>query len=129
MCEAAAQFDEDQHRDVSFVARETGLSLDVVTSLAGAARLSLAFGQDVPVALFYGLSRAAGLIELRRLAAASVAELDAAARRAVAGHLVPALDDAVLTAAVDDRPGRARPGARRSGRPGSASPGGAGVRP
>ena len=101
VCEAAAQFDEDQHRDVSFAARETGLSLDVVTSLAGAARLSLAFGQDVPVALFYGLIRAAGLIELRRLAAASVAELDAAARRAVAGHLVPALDDAVLTAAVE----------------------------
>jgi hypothetical protein len=101
VCEAAARFDEGQYRDVSFAARETGLDLDVVTSLAGAARLWTAFGQDVPAAVFYGLIRAAGLIELRRLAAASLAELDAAARRAIAGHLIPALDDAVLTPAVE----------------------------
>lgn len=97
---AAERFDEDNHRDISFVARETGLPHDWVTAFANGCKLASRFDYSVWAAIFYGLARSAGLTDLRRLASATVAVLDAGIRKASAANIVE-LDDATRIDAVE----------------------------
>ena len=100
-CEAAERFDEQEHRDVSFVARETNLERDMVALFASACRLSREFRLDVPPAVFYGLARVEGIGDLRRLASANLATLDAVLRRAVAENIIPPMEEAEHTLALE----------------------------
>lgn len=70
---AFARFDEEKHRDISFVARETGFDRSLIQALASAFRLAIVpFRSDLPASVFYGLARtraASDVLALGRLSA------------------------------------------------------------
>ncbi len=65
------RFDEEKHRDISFVARETGFDRLLIRALVAAVRLAAdPFENRLPAAVFYGLARtraASDLLALGRL--------------------------------------------------------------
>ncbi|MCG3209849.1 MAG: hypothetical protein FOGNACKC_03476 [Anaerolineae bacterium] len=100
VCRAAAVFDETEHRDISFAAREIGWERQPVEQFAAACRLAqTGFDNQLAPAVLYGLARQ-GLDDLRRLASAGDVQLTTALRQAVAQNIIPPLDEASLTAAV-----------------------------
>jgi hypothetical protein len=81
---AAVQlFDEEKHRDISFVARETGFGRALIQALAAAVRLAAdPFRSDLPVSVFYGLVRTRAAFDVLALGRLSTAELYAGLREA-----------------------------------------------
>ena len=69
VCAAATRFDEEKHRDISFVARETGLDRPLIQKFANACRLAADPFQNGPAAsAFYALARLRGVSDLFGLA-------------------------------------------------------------
>ena len=86
VCTAAAQFDEEKHRDISFVARETDLNWALIRTFADASKLSVdPFRQDVPVSVLYGLARTRGASDFYRLSLLSEDDLRLGLEEAAAG--------------------------------------------
>ncbi|MDP1678676.1 MAG: hypothetical protein Q8L02_00875 [Candidatus Nitrotoga sp.] len=97
VCTAAAQFDEEKHRDISFVARETDLDWALIRTFADASKLSVdPFRQDVPVSVLYGLARTRGASDFYRLSLLSEDDLRLGLEEATAGTkpIIPSFDSA-----------------------------------
>ena len=85
---AALRFDEGQHRDISFVARETGLDAQVIRSFRAAVRVAAdPFEGALPAAVFYALARIRAATDLLGLARLSTEDMRAALVRATEGEL------------------------------------------
>lgn len=83
---AVLRFDEEKHRDVSFVARETGLNQFVIQALVAAFRLAVdPFQHLLPASVFYGLARTRAAFDLLALARLSTEELQLALKEATTG--------------------------------------------
>ncbi|MER9203434.1 hypothetical protein NKH74_30405 [Mesorhizobium sp. M0933] len=77
------RFDEENHRDISFAARETGLERGRIATLVPAFRLARnPFENSVAVSAFYGLARAGIAADVIALARASADDLRLALKRA-----------------------------------------------
>jgi hypothetical protein len=97
VCAAAMRFDEEKHRDISFVARETGLDLLLIQKFANACRLAADPFQNVPTAsAFYALARTRGVSDLLALARLSTDDLSLALQQATmdAPPLIPPFNPA-----------------------------------
>jgi hypothetical protein len=95
VCAAATRFDEEKHRDISFVARETGLDPSLIRSFASACRLAVDPFQTVLAAsVFYALARLRGASGLLALARLSTDDLRLALEQAAkdAPPLIPPFD-------------------------------------
>jgi hypothetical protein len=80
---AAVRFDEEQYRDVSFVARETGFDQMMIQALALAFRLaSVPFQKALPASVFYGLARTRGATDVLALGRLRTDELYAGLKQA-----------------------------------------------
>lgn len=80
------RFDEDNHRDISFAARETGLERSRIATLVAAFRLARdPFENSVGAAVFYGLARSGVGTDVIALARASTDDLRGALKRASTG--------------------------------------------
>jgi hypothetical protein len=104
VCAAARRFDEEKHRDFSFVARETDLDSLFVQKFATACRLAVdPFQEQLGASVFYALARLRGVSDLLTLARLSTDDMTLALQQASmdAPPLIPrfnSVDD--LTAAV-----------------------------
>jgi hypothetical protein len=103
---AAQRFDEEKHRDISFVARETGFDRVLIQALAAAFRLAATpFQNQLPAAVFYGLARTTAASDVSALGRLSTEDLRLALQKATADTppLIPPfvpqerLNDAVHT--------------------------------
>lgn len=95
VCAAATRFDEEKHRDISFVARETGSDRLLIQRFANACRLAVDPFQNLPTAsVFYALARIRGASDLLSLARLSTEDLRLALNEATAGTppLIPPFD-------------------------------------
>jgi len=82
---ALLRFDEEKHRDISFVARETGLDRSLIQMLVAAFRLALdPFENLQPASVFYGLARTRAASDVLKLARLSTDDLRLALRQATA---------------------------------------------
>jgi hypothetical protein len=85
VCAAATRFDEEKHRDISFVARETGFDRSLIQALASAVRLAIVpFRSDLPASVFYGLARTRAASDVLALARLSTEDLRLALQKATA---------------------------------------------
>ncbi len=76
MSAAVQQFDEEKHRDISFVARETGFDRSLIQALAAAFRLAVVpFRSDLSASVFYGLARTRAAYDVLALGRLSAEEL------------------------------------------------------
>lgn len=86
VCAAATRFDEEKHRDVSFIARETALDPMLVDKFASACNLaSDPFQNSLDVSVFYALARLRGVTDLFSLASLSTNDLGVALEEATIG--------------------------------------------
>jgi hypothetical protein len=95
VCEAANRFDEETHRDVSFVARETRLDWVLIRAFAAASKLWVdPFKQDLPASVFYGLARMRAAFDLFALARLSTDDMHSGLEEAAAGTqpIIPPFD-------------------------------------
>ncbi|HVG22227.1 MAG TPA: neuraminidase-like domain-containing protein [Blastocatellia bacterium] len=95
VCAAATLFDEEKHRDISFVRRETGLDSLLIQKFAAACRLAVdPFQNLLPASVFYALARMRGVSDLLTLALLSTDDLRLALRQATedAPPLIPAFN-------------------------------------
>ncbi len=94
---AVRRFDEEKHRDVSFVARETGLDRLLIQKLAAAFRLAVdPFQNLLPALVFYGLARTRAASDLLALARLSRKDTRLALEEATSGapSIIPPFDSA-----------------------------------
>ncbi len=85
---AASRFDEGQHRDISFVVRETGLDPQIVRALRTAFRLAAdPFDGSLPASVLYGVARSRNVSDLLSLSRLSTDDLRRALQEATAGDL------------------------------------------
>jgi peptidoglycan hydrolase-like protein with peptidoglycan-binding domain len=102
ICAAARGFDQEQHKDISFIVRETGLSFELLMVFAAACKLSaLSFRQDVPPVVLYGLARGGLMTDLHSLAKASAADLKRGLSRAMADNRIPRLSNDVIDGSIE----------------------------
>ncbi|MBA3488615.1 MAG: hypothetical protein H0T78_03570, partial [Longispora sp.] len=101
VCEAARMLDEETYRDVTFLTRQAGLPRELIDRFVESCRLAERINDlDVKVPILYGISRAAGLTDLRALGSASQEEMDAAIVAAGAQGTIPVVEDARRVAAT-----------------------------
>ena len=80
---AVQRFDEETHRDISFVARETGFDPAQIKTLAAAFRLAIGpFENEVPASVFYGLTRTRGASDVLSLGRLSRGDMRSALLKA-----------------------------------------------
>lgn len=94
---AAQRFDEEMHRDISFVARETGFDRLLIQALAAAFRLVAdPFENLLPASVFYGLARTRAASDVLALARLSTEDLRLALQKATADTppLIPPFESA-----------------------------------
>jgi len=83
VCAAATRFDEENHRDLSFVARETGLDRLLIQKFANACRLAADPFQDtLATSVLYALARIRGVSDFLALARLSTNDLRLALQQA-----------------------------------------------
>lgn len=94
---AVQRFDEEKHRDISFVARETGFDRLLIQALAAALRLAAdPFENLLPASVFYGLARTRAALDVLALARLSTEDLRLALQNATADTppLIPPFESA-----------------------------------
>ncbi|MEA2235091.1 MAG: hypothetical protein QOD83_4907, partial [Solirubrobacteraceae bacterium] len=99
VCAAATRFDEEKHRDISFVARETGLEPSLIQKFASACRLAVdPFEDKLAASVFYALARLRGVSDLLDMARLSTEDLSLALQQATmdAPPLIPPFNPADL---------------------------------
>jgi len=97
VCTATLDLDEAARRDITFLAREIDWPRPLVDRFVAACRQAAQeFAAELAPAELYGLA-AAGFPDIRALASASMADLDAGLRRAAAAAIIPAVDAARAT--------------------------------
>lgn len=103
VCTAAENLDEEKHRDVSFIARETGLDFNLISSFVASCRLSAKpFDRAVLPSVFYGLARSDKyLTNLARLATATASKLKEALKQATDQNLIPILDEQTIDSSIE----------------------------
>jgi hypothetical protein len=80
---ALLRFDEEKHRDISFVAREIGRDRFLIQTLVTAFQLALdPFDNLLPASVFYGLARTRAASEVLKLARLSTDDLRSALKQA-----------------------------------------------
>jgi hypothetical protein len=92
---AVRRLDEERHRDISFVARETGLDRLMIQALVGAFRLAVdPFENRLPAAVFYGLARTRAVSDLVALGRMSTDDMRSALKKATEGPgpMIPPFD-------------------------------------
>ena len=83
---AVQRFDEETHRDISFVARETGFDPAQIKTLAAAFRLATGpFENQVPASVFYGLGGTRGASDVPALGRLSRGDMRSALLKATEG--------------------------------------------
>jgi Tc toxin complex TcA C-terminal TcB-binding domain/Neuraminidase-like domain/PA14 domain/Salmonella virulence plasmid 28.1kDa A protein len=95
VCEAASRFDEEKHRDISFVARETALDPLLIKNFASGCKLAIDPFQNVLAAsVFYALARLRRVSDLLALARLSTDDLTLALQQATmdAPPLIPSFN-------------------------------------
>lgn len=100
--EAAKRFDEDKHRDISFVARELDEPPELIDALVDAFRLQGGvFDRAVPAAILYGVARSdLRLVDIARLALATSDQLKSAIVQAIERRIIPPQTDEVIENAI-----------------------------
>ena len=97
VCAAATRFDEERHRDLSFVARETALDRMLIQKFANACRLAVdPFHNVLGASVFYALARIRVAADLSALARLSTDDLRLALQQATmdAPPLIPPFNPA-----------------------------------
>jgi len=100
--EAAKRFDEDKHRDISFIARELDEPPELIDALVDAFRLhSGVFDRAVPAAILYGVARSdLRLVDVARLALATSGQLKSAIVQAIERRTIPPQTDEIIENAI-----------------------------
>lgn len=103
VCAAGEKLDEERHRDVSFIVRETEVPFGLVNLFVSACKFSAeAFDRAVPPVIFFGLARGdQELTDLAALATATANELKRALSNAVEKNYIPVLDDETFASSID----------------------------
>ena len=99
---AVERFDEEKHRDISFVARETGFDATVIQSLVAGSRLTTdPFQNELRPYILYGLARRRSTYDLPALARLSSDDMRLALTEATQGTrpIIPAFEseDALMS--------------------------------
>lgn len=93
--EAVERFDEEKHRDISFVARETGFDNAVIQALVAAFALAAnPFQDEVRIHVLYGLARRRSTYDFPALARLSTDDMRLALTEATTGTnpIIPAFE-------------------------------------
>ncbi|MBA2748697.1 MAG: hypothetical protein H0U45_08135 [Tatlockia sp.] len=103
VCGAGENLDEEKHRDVSFIVRETGFDYSLVNLFASACKLSAKpFNHSVSTVVLYGLARSdKHFTNLTALAVASASELKEALEQAIDKNFIPSLDRQTIESSIN----------------------------